>query len=73
VLKVFGVNPTVAAAYTLVLHAALWLPITLLGIWYIVSESFSWRDIGEAVEQGKASQNESDDTSTRSYRVTKVL
>jgi uncharacterized protein (TIRG00374 family) len=62
VLKVFGVNPTVAAAYTLVLHAALWLPITLLGIWYIVSASFSWHDLDEAVEQGQASQIENDDT-----------
>jgi hypothetical protein len=50
-LKVFGVDPTVAAAYTLVLHAALWLPITLLGFWYMVYESFSWRDFDEAIEQ----------------------
>ncbi|MEW5960566.1 MAG: lysylphosphatidylglycerol synthase transmembrane domain-containing protein [Chloroflexota bacterium] len=49
-LKVFGVAPTVAAAYTLVLHAALWLPITLLGLWYMVRESLSWRDFGKAVE-----------------------
>lgn len=48
-LKVFGVNPTVAAAYTLVLHAALWLPITLLGFWYMAFESLSWRDFGKAV------------------------
>ena len=51
VLKVFGVNPTVAAAYTLVLHAALWLPITILGIWYMVSRSMSWQDIGHAVSE----------------------
>jgi len=50
VLKVFGVNPTVAAAYTLVLHAALWLPITLLGFYYMAVESLSWRDFGKAVE-----------------------
>jgi hypothetical protein len=50
-LKVFGVDPTVAAAYTLVLHAALWLPITLLGFWYMAYESFSWRDFDEAIEQ----------------------
>ena len=31
VLSAYGVNPAVAAGYTLVLHAALWLPITLLG------------------------------------------
>jgi uncharacterized protein (TIRG00374 family) len=48
VLKVFGVQPSVAAAYTLVLHAALWLPITLLGLWYMLYESLSWRDLGQA-------------------------
>jgi uncharacterized protein (TIRG00374 family) len=50
VLKVFGIDPVVAAAYTLVLHAALWLPITLLGFWYMIHESLSWQDFGKAVE-----------------------
>jgi len=54
ILKVFGVEPTLAAAYTLVLHAALWLPITLLGLWYMARESLSWRDFGTAVDTGKA-------------------
>jgi hypothetical protein len=51
VLRVFGVQPSVAAAYTLVLHAALWLPITLLGLWYMAQESLRWRDIGQAVAE----------------------
>jgi uncharacterized protein (TIRG00374 family) len=50
VLKVFGIDPAIAAAYTLVLHAALWLPITLLGIWYMLRESLSWQDFSKAVE-----------------------
>ncbi|MBN1220223.1 MAG: flippase-like domain-containing protein [Anaerolineae bacterium] len=50
VLKVFGVEPAVAAAYTLVLHAALWLPITMLGIYYMLRESLSWQDFSQAVE-----------------------
>jgi len=50
ILKVFGVAPAVAAAYTLVLHAALWLPITLLGFWYMAVTSLSWGDFGKAVE-----------------------
>jgi uncharacterized protein (TIRG00374 family) len=58
VLKVFGVSPTLATAYTLVLHAALWLPITLLGFWYMAQESLSWGDFGKAVE---ASHHESDE------------
>ena len=53
VLKVFGVDPTVAAAYTLVLHAALWLPITALGIYYMVIESLTLRDFGQAVTTGQ--------------------
>lgn len=50
VLEIFGVDPTIAAAYTLVLHAALWLPITLLGIYYMIRESLSWQDFKEAAE-----------------------
>jgi hypothetical protein len=60
VLKVFGVNPTVAAAYTLVLHAALWLPITLLGFWYMAKESFGWQDFGKAVSETQAELGESE-------------
>ena len=30
-LTVFGVNPEISASYTLLLHAALWLPITIIG------------------------------------------
>jgi glycosyltransferase 2 family protein len=48
VLKAFGVNHEIAGAYTLVLHAALWLPITLLGALYMWRESVSWRELGEA-------------------------
>lgn len=48
ILTVFGVPRDVAAAYTLVLHAALWLPITLLGFWYMWHESLGWRDFGIA-------------------------
>jgi hypothetical protein len=48
VLKAFGVNENIAGAYTLVLHAALWLPITALGAFYMWRESLSWRDLGKA-------------------------
>lgn len=50
VLVGFGVAFSVAAGYTLVLHAALWLPITLLGVYYMWRESVSWRDFGRAAE-----------------------
>jgi len=45
VLSAYGVPPGVAAAYTLVLHGALWLPITLLGAYYMARESVSWRQV----------------------------
>ncbi|MCK5171222.1 MAG: flippase-like domain-containing protein, partial [Bacteroidales bacterium] len=32
VLVAYGIEHATAAAYTLVLHAALWLPITVLGL-----------------------------------------
>jgi uncharacterized protein (TIRG00374 family) len=59
VLKVFGVDPTVAAAYTLVLHAALWLPITALGIYYMVIESLTLQDFGKAVTTGQLAKESS--------------
>jgi uncharacterized protein (TIRG00374 family) len=56
VLAAYGTNPEVATAYTLVLHAALWFPITALGVYYMVRESLSWRDFGQAVEAGGQEQ-----------------
>ena len=52
VLVLYGVAQSVAAAYTLVLHAALWLPITLLGGYYMLREGLGWRDFERAVKQG---------------------
>ena len=49
VLTLYGVEAAVATAYTLTLHAALWLPITLLGIYYMVRIQWRWADIGRAV------------------------
>ena len=54
VLKVFGVDPIIATGYTLVLHAALWLPITLLGFWYMAKESMSWGEFTQAAENKNA-------------------
>ena len=48
VLKAFGVEGSMAAGYTLVLHAALWLPITVLGFYYMWRMSLSWRDLARA-------------------------
>jgi glycosyltransferase 2 family protein len=44
VLSAYGVEHSVAAGYTLVLHVALWLPITLLGAYYLAQEGIRWSD-----------------------------
>lgn len=43
VLSAFGVPQGTAASYTLVLHAALWVPITLLGGYYMLKEGIRWQ------------------------------
>ena len=50
VLQGFGVNQSIAASYTLVLHAALWFPITLLGFFYMWRESVTWSQFAEAAK-----------------------
>lgn len=50
VLESFGVAGDVATGYTLVLHAALWLPITLLGAYYMARESLSWQEVQASVQ-----------------------
>lgn len=54
VLKVFAVDPVIATGYTLVLHAALWLPITLLGFWYMAQESMSWDEFTNVAQHSTA-------------------
>jgi len=38
VLEAFNIEKAVAAGYTLVLHVALWFPITALGLYYFIPE-----------------------------------
>jgi len=44
-LEAYGVEGAIAAAYTLVLHVALWLPITLLGGYYMIRKGLSWTQV----------------------------
>lgn len=44
VLTAYGVNQATAAAYTLVLHGALWAPITLLGGYYMLRRGISYSE-----------------------------
>jgi uncharacterized protein (TIRG00374 family) len=41
-LQAYQIPGDVAAAYTLVLHVALWLPITVLGAYYFAHEGLKW-------------------------------
>ena len=61
VLVAYGVDQATAAGYTLVLHVALWLPITLLGAYFLAREGIRWTDAlrnevraAEAVPSGSA-------------------
>ena len=44
VLRAYGVEGALAAGYTLVLHVALWVPITVLGAYYLTREGIRWGD-----------------------------
>ncbi len=45
VLQAYGVAGALAAGYTLVLHVALWLPITALGAYYMAAEGLRWDEV----------------------------
>jgi len=60
ILEQFGVPQALATGYTVVLHAALWLPVTLLGAYYMLRESLTWADMDEAARR-KAAGTASDD------------
>ncbi len=51
VLTAYGVPQAVAAGYTLVLHVALWLPITLVGAYFLAREGVHWSDALRAETQ----------------------
>jgi uncharacterized protein (TIRG00374 family) len=44
VLEALGVEYGLAFGYTVVLHVALWFPITALGAWYMWRHGVRWRD-----------------------------
>ena len=48
VLQALGVQKDMAFGYTIVLHAALWFPITALGAWYMWRQGVRWRDFEAA-------------------------
>lgn len=45
-----GVSNSTAAAYVLTLHVVLWLPVTLLGAFFMLREGLRWGDLKKAEE-----------------------
>jgi uncharacterized protein (TIRG00374 family) len=45
VLQAYNIPREVAASYTFVLHFALWFPVTALGLYYMVREGISWKEV----------------------------
>jgi uncharacterized protein (TIRG00374 family) len=55
-LVAFGVDRNLAASYTFTLHAALWLPVTLVGAYYFWRRRLHWSDLTAASELGQAGE-----------------
>jgi len=53
VLQAYGVDKETAASYPFVLHFALWLPITLLGLYYMAREGVDWSQDVEAFKEAE--------------------
>lgn len=53
ILKAYGINQEIATSYTFVLHFALWLPITLLGMYYAGREGIQWGNVAMIEEAAK--------------------
>ncbi len=53
VLQAYGVPAPIATSYTFVLHVALWLPITLLGAYYLAREGIKWGEVPVVEDDSK--------------------
>ena len=54
VLEALGVDYGLAFGYTIVLHAALWIPITVLGAYFVWRLGVRWSDVSRARSEGQA-------------------
>ncbi len=46
-----GVDRTIAASYILVLHALLWFPVVMLGLYFLFREGLSWSEVQQLAAQ----------------------
>ncbi len=51
-LTALGIENQLAASYTLFLHAALWLPITVLGALFFTQKGLSWNETVKQAREG---------------------
>lgn len=56
-LVAYGIGRDLAAAYTAVLHVALWVPVTAVGAWYFWREQLAWSDFGAARQEAVAAED----------------
>jgi len=59
VLVAYGVPRAVAVGYTLTLHAALWLPITLVGAYFMAREGLNWTRVRAEYDEIKGAETAS--------------
>jgi len=57
-LQLFAVEKEIASSFILALHAALYFPITLLGLFFMWRESLSWQEL-EEMKRGELCASES--------------
>ena len=48
VFGTIGIEQSLALAYVIVMHIALWLPVTLLGLFFMLREGMKWADFRKA-------------------------
>jgi glycosyltransferase 2 family protein len=54
VLVAYGISQEISAGYAVVLHLALWLPITLLGFYYFSREGLKWGQVPDETDEAQA-------------------
>jgi len=52
-LTALGIDPEMAASYTILLHATLWLPITVVGAIYFARIGLNWNEETKRARAGK--------------------
>jgi uncharacterized protein (TIRG00374 family) len=53
-LNAYGVPNAISVGYTLVLHVALWLPITLVGLYFFTREGLKWGEVPDEAKEEQA-------------------